>query len=108
MKEHVDLVIGQDGSIEAIYEDGLADILDANTTEVKRASSVEWETTKDGSGWTVRSAADPETAIRIIYDRPHAQYRKVVGREGDLAVYPKREDALADEVEFFWDIVKEK
>ena len=106
MKEQVDLVIGQDGSIEAIYEDGLADILDAKTSEVVRASSVEWETTKDGSGWTVRSATDPEVAIRIILD--NCQYRKVVGREGDLAVYPKREDALADEVEFFWDIVKEK
>lgn len=109
MKEKFDLVIGEDGSIESIYQDGLAEALGATTTEVKRASNVEWETVNlptTRSGWVVRAAHDNTLAIRAQFGDVKDSY--YVGREGVLAMFESREDALREEVRFFWDLVKEK
>jgi hypothetical protein len=103
MKEQFDLVIGEDGSIEAIYQDGLAQALGAKTVDVKRASHVEFERVDDVVyGWTVRSAKDPSYAIGIADDGSYCL------RQGSTVYFADREEALKQEVKFFWDIVKEK
>lgn len=103
MKEQFDLVIDGDGSIEAIYQDGLAEALGAKTAEVTRASNVEWEKSKDGEGWTVRSATDPKLAIcRDENDQ------LVVSRDAPIYYFATREKALEWEVKFFWDIIKKE
>ncbi len=106
MKDSFDLVIDQEGNIEGIYQDDLAAALGAEIKEVKRASHVEWEKAGGWEGWTVRSALDPEIAIRLVIK--DGAFQQVVGREGDIAVFTTREAALEAEVRFFWEIVGQK
>lgn len=105
MKDRFELRITQDGSIEGIYQDGLAQLLDANEVRVCRASNVEWEESPDGieKGWTVRSAKDPELAIR--WRNVGLELDQHVVHSGILVFFNNREDALKQEVKFFWDLL---
>lgn len=100
MKDRFELVVQKDGSIEGIYQDGLAETLDANHAEVCRASNVEWE---QNAGWVVRSAKDPLLAIRI--DEETEQL--IVSRDpkDPLFYFKNREAALEQEVSFFWPLM---
>lgn len=100
MKDKFELRITQDGSIESIYQDGLAEALGATTKDVKRASNVEFENFDGRQGWTVRSASDPQLAIRTIDGDG-----RFVGYEGTIVTYDSREEALEDEVMFFWELL---
>lgn len=124
MKQEFDLVIGQDGSIGAIYQDGLAEALGATTSEVRRASTVEWETTTippyaEGeeptklAGWVVRSIKDPDVCIRMhpcydddpeedLFVSREEEYRGMLARP---YYFPTREKALEAEVKFFWSLL---
>lgn len=105
MKNEFTVRITEEGDVDAIYQDGLAEVLDAETKEVRRASNVEFETIDDKGGWTVRSAHDTELAIRRQAPcclKPGPAY--MVGTVGKLAMFDSREDALKWEVRFFWEL----
>lgn len=102
MKDTFELRIEKDGSIEGIYQDGLAQAIGAEETQVCRASNVEWEKVDDKLfGWTVRSAKNKDLAIRAKGDGGYH-----VSIQGPLVYYPTREMALADEVKFFWQLLR--
>ena len=111
MKDVFDIVITEDGNIEAIYQDGLAELLGAKETKVCRVSNVEWEqmpivgSTQTHDGWTVRAVHDPRVAIRCT------PYHGFVGVTADplclVVVFATREEALEAEVKHFWQL-KEK
>lgn len=105
MKNEVELKIAADGSIEGIYQDGLADALGAETKEVRRVSNVEFETIDGRSGWVVRSTRDSQLAIRA---NPLSPNYYTVSRNKDLRLitFPTREEALAEEVKLFWGLVE--
>jgi hypothetical protein len=96
-----------DGKARCIYKDEHLNVYDAlGDLKVQRASNVEWE--KIGGlglcdlaeGWSVRSAHDPELAIRIVLE--NGQYRKVVSKEGEICLFLTRGAALENEIEQFW------
>lgn len=92
------------GVMRSIYKDELLPLYESlGKPKVQRASNVEWEESSDGSGWTVRSAHDPELAIRSILQ--DCCYKRVVSRIGDLLVFVTREAALEAEVEHFWELL---
>jgi hypothetical protein len=103
MKDEFELRIGPGGTLEGIYQDGLAEALDAKTEVVERASNVEWETDGANSGWTVRSAKDPHLALRRI----RASTNITASRDFSLDVifFKEREEALKEEVIHFWEII---
>jgi signal recognition particle GTPase len=104
MKETFDLRITDDGSIEGIYQDGLASVLGAEEAQVCRASNVEWEDVGENCrGWTVRAAHDNNLAIR---SDEHQQL--VVSRDLQYALFyfQLRDTALEWEVKFFWQLLE--
>jgi hypothetical protein len=104
MTEKFELVIDAEGRARSIYKDETKSVVDAlGAAKVARASNVEWEELHGDKGWTVRSAHDPELAIRLVILR--GAYRQVVSREGLVAVFLTREAALESEVRFFWDLL---
>jgi hypothetical protein len=103
MKDQFEIRIMQDGSIEGIYQDGLAEALGCDVETVRRASNVEFEDFNGRQGWTVRAAHDPQRAIRTIDGDGH-----FVGYEGTIVTYDNREEALADEVLFFWELLDKR
>lgn len=86
--------------MEAVYEDGLATTLDAKIQEVQRASNVEYETVDGRNGWTVRSAKDPELALRVSDGCPCGP-----SRTGVVLTFQTREEALNEEVRHFWGLI---
>lgn len=86
------------GDVEMIYKDDAVPFMEQLGTieTVTRASHVEWE---DG-GWTVRAAHDTELAVRYDDDG-----NLVASREGTIAVFAKRADALREEVNAIWNLV---
>ena len=104
MKDTIELII--DGSkIESIYQDGLADLLDAREVQVCRASNVEWEEVEGKKGWSVRAAHDPELAIRALTIWP---YTRIVLKDPlyPVALFQNREEALVAEVAHFWELIQ--
>lgn len=103
--KNIQLQISEDGSIRTIYQDGvlplLEDLAEAKAS-ISRASDVEWEET----GWTVRAHHDNELAIRLVVR--DGRYCRVVAKEGELAIFPNREDALEAERAMFWQLLPEK
>lgn len=103
MKNTFELEIGSDGSIRTIYQDGIeafAEDLGADVSTVCRASHVEFEEVDGRKGWTVRSAKDPEVALRV-----DDWCRWKPKREGTIVVFQTREEALEEEVKFFWQLM---
>jgi hypothetical protein len=102
MKDSFELVISPGGVTEGIYQDDLADTLQAETKEVRRASLVEFEDFTYAKGWTVRAAHNPRRAIRMD-DRLN-----LVVNEADEnpAVFTSRELALKYEQKFFWELLE--
>jgi hypothetical protein len=103
MKDTFDIIINKDGSIDAVYQDGLADALGAEETRICRVSNVEWEENDGKKGWTVRSAHSPS----YCYLRRSAidGYIEVTTNgHGHPAMFKTREDALEWEVKFFWEL----
>lgn len=106
MKDQFELRIGPGGSIESIYDDGLVKLaqdLGADVSAVCRASTVEWEEIDGRKGWVVRSAHDPELAIRVT-----DWCRWGPAREGALLMFQTREAALREEIRFFWKLLPKK
>lgn len=97
MKDQFEIRIQKDGSIGSIYQDGLATALDAKVEEVQRASNVEYEHIEGRTGWTVRSAKDPELALRAT-----DWCRCGPARSGTILTFQTREEALDEEVKHFW------
>jgi hypothetical protein len=94
------------GKIRTVYKDEQLPTLEKlGAVSVHRASNVEWEEIGNEKGWTVRAAHDPELAIRTIFDKAHSSFRRVVSREGDIAVFTTREAALGYEVLHFWELL---
>lgn len=100
MKDEFKLVIENDGTVGGVYQDGLAEALDAEEVRVCRASNVEWEEIDGRAGWTVRAARDSEIALRTT-----DWCRWAPSREGTIVTFKTREEALAEEVKFFWDLL---
>ncbi len=92
------LRIDGDGDVTMIYGDDNASFMDrlGSVETVERASHVEWA---DG-GWTVRAAHDAELALR--YD---GNGNVVASREGTIATFAVRADALRAEVNAFWNLI---
>ena len=109
LKPQFELKISGDGVIEAMYQDGLAEVLGAETLRVHRASTIEWEekASTEGlrRGWSVRSAHDPKMALRIVPDR-HPWYQP--SKTGMLALFITREQALEAEQAFFWELLDKR
>jgi hypothetical protein len=101
----VEIEIDADGKARAIYKDETKPLLDElGHTKIARASNVEWEEGEDGkSGWTVRSAHDPELAIRLAIVA--GAWRQVVSRHPEIAYFITREAALEAEVRHFWKLL---
>ena len=103
MKDRLELEIGPDGIIRTIYRDGiekLADELGGDVSTVCRASHVEFEEVDGRKGWTVRSAKDPEVALRVS-----DWCRWLPKRHGTIVTFATREEALTEEVAFFWELM---
>jgi hypothetical protein len=104
MKDTIELII--DGSkVESIYQDGLADLLDAEEVQVCRASNVEWEEVDGRKGWSVRAAHAPNLAIRTLTFWP---FTRVVlnDQHYPVTLFQNREEALAAEVSHFWELIQ--
>lgn len=95
MKDKFEMEIQPDGTIGMVYQDGienLADEMGADLVRTCRVSHVEPE----GKEWAVRSAQDPELAIRW-----HSNGREpVISREGKLMLFETRDIAIQQEIRF--------
>lgn len=101
MKNEFDLKITPDGTIETIYQDGLEDLakeMGGEVAQVCRASNVEWEEIGTRKGWSVRSAKRPDFALRRLYDAIEP------GLVGNIVLFETREEALTEELKFFWEL----
>jgi hypothetical protein len=99
MKDTIKLRIQPDGSIDCIYDDDLVTLLGGEAAQVCRASNVEWLVIDGRSGWTVRSAKDPDLALRTFdWCRWRPSYL------GTIVTFQTREEALKEEVKFFWEL----
>lgn len=107
MPDDIELEIGTTGVIRTIYKDGdsqdLAKDLEASI-KVDRASNVEWEQVGTLAGWTVRSAHNPNLAIRFK-DNATIDDLYDVAEIGALAVFTSRFEALKNEVKLFWKLL---
>lgn len=101
MKKRFSVRFKPDGTMETIYQDGVAEALGAKTQEVRRASNVEFETIDGRSGWTVRAAHDPSLALRTT-----DWCRWAPSREGTIVTFKTREEALTEEVKAFWGLLE--
>lgn len=102
MKPQFELRIGPDGIIGSIYQDGLAELLEAEIIKVERASTVEWESMWSEDGWTVKAAHDQKLALR------HDGVLGIVPSRDQhllMAIFKTREEALEAENKFFWDLL---
>lgn len=96
----VQLRVGRDGTVEALHYPGIERLVSrlGSISSVDRISHVEWETIDGKSGWTVRSSRDPDFALRT------SPGGILPLREGPIATYSTREDALRDELRFAWNL----
>lgn len=111
MKDNFELKISADGTIETIYQEGLeqfAEEIGGDVAQACRVSNVEFEEIDGKKGWTVRAAHDLKLAIRweVYFGEPPKDWKGgfwVSTYEGaPIAVFETREEALAQEVRFFW------
>lgn len=102
MSDEHDFEVGPDGTLRAVYNDdvpALAADMGATVASVERLTHVEWETTPEGlSGWTVRSARDPDLALRLSGDDCAPL------RRGTVFLFRERSSALAAERLYAWDL----
>lgn len=92
-EKELNLDVGPDGVIKSIYSDKLNDLAEkigGDLVQVCRLSHVEWEEVGNEKGWTVRSAHDPELAIRWILQRSTVSTNPAF----PIAVFSSRQDAL--------------
>lgn len=108
MKNQFELEIGPDGTIKTIYQDGIEEFaqeLGAEVSSVCRASHVEFEQAWKRRGWSVRSAKDPNFALREVDDGNARWLPTAFGR---IKLFHTREEALEEEVKFFWELLNAK
>ncbi len=123
MKDIFEIEIREDGTIRMMYQDGvekMAEEMGGTITTSCRASDVEWEEVGSEKGWTVRSAYDKELAVRWIHNFGSVGMRPKINecrdersnfacsKEGDIAVFSTREEALKEEVKHFWALLAPK
>lgn len=99
----MEIEIAEDGAIQAVYRDEDSWLRALGHAEIKRVSNVEWERTPDYFGWTVRSATAPERALR--WGTGPSGNAICVAREGALAMWLTREEALAAEIKHVWALI---
>lgn len=100
----IDIKILPDGRLLGPYHDAVMHVaveMGAEILSVKRASTVEWEEVDTQRGWVVRSCHDPELAIR----KTNSGTGYLASREGKIAFFKSRSEALDAEMDFFWDLV---
>lgn len=125
-KEEIQLEIGHGGVIRSIYRDSLQDLaqsIGGKIEDVCRASNVEWETVEKPlnarfpatKGWSVRSAHDPELALRWESSLNAGIGERyidtiVVSKNPHLAIvlFDEREKAIEYEVKHFWELIPKK
>lgn len=100
MKDEFEIKVAEDGTITTIYqenlEEDLAHVLGARVTNIERASLVEWELV----GWTVRSAKNPEWAVRWEGHFPTVSF------EGNIIYFATKKLALEVEEANFWKLLE--
>lgn len=95
------LQINCKGNIESIYSDSLKETLDAEVIKVIRASRIAWEQIDGRSGWSVRSEANPNLALRVT------DWCRWAPREtGTVVLFQNHKEAEAAERECFWHLFK--
>jgi hypothetical protein len=107
MKEDHQFRVKPGGAIETPYDDDLVDLvkdMGAKLTKVRRASNIEFETIGELSGWSVRATHDPELAIRLLPSLLGWE----LSRSGNILLFETREEALAEEMRFFWQLIPPK
>lgn len=112
MKNRFEVTVDEDGTITMIYQPGVeqhAKDLGGRVVKSERISHVEWE--HQHGGWTVRSAHDPEIAIRHCgchLCKDDGVVRYIVGKEdqGPIAVFAERQQALEEEEKAVWKLLK--
>jgi hypothetical protein len=110
MDEKIELKVTTTGRLRTIYKDEHLRVLEKlGTIDVKRASNVEWET--DGytghNGWTVRSAHSP-AYIFLRRSPMDGSVELTTNGHGPPAYFASREEALAEEVKHFWELLPEE
>ena len=105
----LELQIDTDGTVRTIYDEAvLKELSEIDTLKsIHRGSLVEWEQSGDIKGWTVRSALDPNYAIRIGYDDTEEKPTLLVSVDpkNPLMFFKTREDALLSERVHFWKLL---
>lgn len=115
MKSAFEIEISPDDpKLRMIHQEGIetfAEHLGGEISTSCRASNVEWEEVGERKGWTVRSAFKNELALRWmdakkvttgVHIHPLVI---VVSEEGDLVVFPTREEAIEEEIKHFWELL---
>lgn len=106
MDDRFELIIDSDGNIQTIYRDGieeLANEMGAEISTVCRASHVEPEEIDGRKGWTVRSAKNPEFALRTT---DWCTWKPGFEDAGQVTVFPTRDEAIKEEIRFFWELLR--
>lgn len=108
MKDKVEFVIRPDGAIESVYDDDLqkfASNIGGNITKVCRASNIEWEEGLTIKGWVVRSVHNPSLALRY---KPSPSVEIHPSTDGRIVFFNTREEAITQELKFFWELAGRK
>lgn len=97
------------GLVTTLYRDGMeaaVEDLGGRLVSIERLSNVEFEAVDGRTGWAVRSARDPELAVREIPGIPSfCVPRFCVSREGTLALFGLRKRAIEVEIELWKDLL---
>lgn len=108
----LEILITPTGKAVSVYKDELQTFFkEMGKVGVKRASDVEWESIysngKSYEGWTVRSHHAPEYCyLRQAPDGSGIEVTK--NGHGLPAFFKTREEALAEEVKHFWDLLSDE
>ena len=109
MKQEFEVRILPGGVVQTIYQDGIeafASELGAEVSSISRASNVEWD--KLLEGWTVKAAHDPRIAICYAVEgrcTTYSRFQVADTCNRTIAVFDTRDEALKQEVEFFWQLL---
>lgn len=96
----LEVSISADGGVRAYYNDDVPELgKELGTMKIERASNIEWE--DEYEGWTIRAAHDPTLALRFVDGAG-----VVISREGEMASFTSREEALKEEIHYFWELAE--
>jgi hypothetical protein len=111
MKE-LEILITPKGKAISVYKDELKPFFkEMGTVDIKRASNVEWEHIYSNGqtyeGWTVRSYHSPEYCF-LRRSPMDGGIEVTTNGHGLPAFFATREEALAEEVKHFWELLPEE